>query len=91
MALWENVVTAGVTVVALVLSLVAFRSWWFTRSGKVLLLALGFSLFFVKGVIVSAGLFLSRDWGERFLLPSLLIDLCALGLFYGAVLRRSAP
>lgn len=90
MTVAENVVTAAVTVVALVLMLVAARSWWYTRSQKVLLLSLAFGLFFVKGLVLSVGLFLASDWAQRLLLPSLVLDLVALGLFYGAVLRRSA-
>lgn len=89
MAAAENVVTAAYTIVALALSLVALRSWRYSGSRRVLYLALGFLLFFVKGVLLSVGLFLTEDWARRLLLPSLAIDLAALGVFYGAVLRRN--
>lgn len=85
----ENLATAALTVLALALTLVAARAWWHTRSRKVLLLALGFGLFFAKGVVLSIGLFTTVEWEDRFLLPSLLMDLVALSLFYGSVLKRS--
>ncbi len=86
MALLENLAAAAVTVVALALALVAARSWWHTRSQKVLLLATGFALFFVKGVIISVILFREVAWEEKVFLPSLLIDLGILAVFYVAVL-----
>lgn len=86
MALLENLAAAAVTVVALALALVAARSWWHTRSKKVLLLATGFALFFVKGVIISVVLFREVAWEEKVFLPTLLIDLGILAVFYVAVL-----
>jgi hypothetical protein len=85
----ENLATASLTVLALALTIVAARAYLATRSRKVLLLSLGFGLFLVKGVVLSVGLFTTVDWENRFLLPSLLMDLVALALFYGAVLKRS--
>lgn len=84
MAWLENLATAGLTVVALGLTVIALRAWLHRRSRKVGLLALGFGLFLLKGVMLSAGLFFG-DWGAM-LTPSLLIDLAVLGVFYGAVL-----
>lgn len=86
MALLENLAAAAVTVVALALALVAARSWWHTRSEKVLLLTAGFTLFFLKGVIISVVLFREVAWEEKVFLPTLLIDLGILAVFYVAVL-----
>jgi hypothetical protein len=85
----ENLATAALTVLALALTIIALRAWMHTRSRKVLFLALGFGLFFAKGVVLSIGLFTTAEWEDRFLLPSLLLDLVALSLFYASVLKRS--
>jgi hypothetical protein len=85
MAVLENVATAGLTVVALGLTVIAVRAWLHRRSRKVGLLAAGFGLFLLKGLILSFGLFWGPDWGSL-LTPSLLIDLAVLGVFYAAVL-----
>lgn len=85
MAWLENVATAGLTVVALGLTVIALRAWLHRRTRKVGLLAAGFGLFLVKGLMLSAGLFWAGDWSSL-LTPSLLIDLGVLGVFYAAVL-----
>lgn len=85
MAWLENIATAGLTVVALGLTLIALRAWLHRRSRKVGLLAVGFALFLLKGLMLSAGLFWADDW-TALLTPSLLIDLGVLGVFYAAVL-----
>lgn len=84
-AILENLVTAAFTVVALGLTLIAFRAYRHSRSRKVLLLAVGFLLFLAKGAMLSAGLFLVSPWNSL-LLPSLVLDLAILGVFYVAVL-----
>lgn len=86
MTVLENLAAASVTIVALALALVAARSWWHTRNKKVLLLTVGFALFFVKGVIISIVLFNEPAWEQKVFLPSLLIDLGILAAFYVAVL-----
>ncbi|MDX1610748.1 MAG: hypothetical protein R3185_00155 [Candidatus Thermoplasmatota archaeon] len=84
--LLENLATAGLTVFALALSIIAFRAWRHTRSRKVLLLASGFLLFAIKGVALTLGLFFVSPW-DALLLPSLLFDLGILAVFYLAVLN----
>lgn len=81
----ENLVTAAFTVVALGLTLISARAYRHSRSRKVLMLTLGFLLFLVKGAMLSAGLFLVAPW-EQLLLPSIVLDLAILGVFYLAVL-----
>lgn len=82
----ENLATAALTVFALVLSVIGLRAWHHTNSPKVMLLASGFLLFFVKGLVLSAGLFLFPAW-EQLLLPSVVFDLAILAVFYVAILR----
>lgn len=84
-AVLENLVTAAFTVVALGLTVIAFRAYRHSRSRKVLLLSTGFLLFLVKGAMLSAGLFLVTPWQEL-LLPSIVLDLGILAVFYIAVL-----
>lgn len=81
----ENLVTAALTVVALGLTLIAFRAWRHSRSNKVGLLTLGFTLFLIKGAMLSAGLFYVTPW-EQLLVPSIVLDLGILAVFYAAVL-----
>lgn len=90
-ALIENLATAAMTVTSAALALIALRAWWYVRSPKVLTLAIGFLLFLVKGIVLSIGLFLATDWGQRLLPASVVIDLMILITFYVAVLRRSTP
>lgn len=85
----ENVATAAMTVAAAVLTTIAVVAWGHTRSRKVLMLAVGFGLFFVKGVILSVGLFTTTTWASALLPFSILFDLAILLLFYLAVLQRS--
>lgn len=85
MAVLENLATAALTVVALGLTLIAFRAYRQRPNRKVGLLALGFGLFLVKGLMLSVGLFAIRDW-TSLLTPSILFDLGILGVFYAAVL-----
>lgn len=82
----ENLTTAALTVFAAVLTAIGLRAWRHAGSTKVLLLTAGFGLFFVKGLMLSLGLFLYPDW-ERLLLPSVVFDLAVLGVFYLAILR----
>lgn len=84
MAVLQNIATAALMVIALGLTLISLRAWLYRRSRKVALLATGFALFFVKGLMLSIGLFVADDW-TGLLTPSLLIDLGVLGVFYTAV------
>lgn len=89
--LLNNVGTAAMTVTAGVLAAIAVRAWMLTRRPKILYLMLGFVVFFFKGLVLSAALFLSGEWGDSFLPISILLDLVILVLFYLAILKRSRP
>lgn len=87
MTFWiENLAVAFAAVLSVALTVVALRSWWKTRSSKILLLGLAFGLLAVKAVVLGFALFTSQAW-ERVLLPTLLLDVVALGVFYIAILR----
>ena len=82
------VAAAAFTVLALALTAVAFRSWARTRSGKLLLLAAAFTLFLVKGVVVSWTTVRGPSQPGTVLVAGLVLDAAALALLYAAVLRR---
>ena len=88
--LLDNVGTAAMTLTAGVLAAIAVRAWLQSRSPKVFYLMLGFVVFFLKGLILSAALFASGEWGKSFLPVSVLLDLAVLVLFYLAILKRPA-
>lgn len=88
MALVANLVTSIFTITALALALVSLRAWWHTRSSKVLLLTIGFTLFFIKGVFFSYQLFSSPEWQAVSFVPGLVLDVAALIVFYAAVVQR---
>lgn len=90
-SLLNSVGTAAMTVVAGLLAAIAVRAWLHTRRPKVAFLMLGFVVFFLKGLILSAALFLSGEWGESFLPVSVALDIAILALFYLAILKRSTP
>lgn len=81
----ENIVTGALIVVSLGLTGIALRAWRHSRSTKVLFLTLGFGLFLVKGLVLGAGLFTVRPW-EQLLVPTIVIDLGIVGVFYLAAL-----
>lgn len=89
MATWDSLAVALYAGTALLLAAVAARAWQHTRSPKVLLLAAAFALFLCKGLLFTFGLFQSPTWREQLTMPGLGLDAAALGLLYGAVLRRS--
>lgn len=85
----QNLLTAAMTVTAAVLSLVALRAYRHTGRIKIAYVAGAFALFLAKGVVLSAGLFLTTSWGEALLPWSVALDLGILILFYLAILKRS--
>jgi len=84
----ENVATAIVTITAAVLSVISLRAYLHTRSGKVLLLFLGFLIFLAKGILLSVGLYFLR-WGSQLLTMMVLLDVAILAVFYLSILKRS--
>lgn len=79
----ENITTAAFTAVALAIFLVSLRAWWHTRSQKILLLTIGFAIFFAKGVFFTLRLFTTPDgwWWSR-VVP---------GLYKTREVRRAPP
>ncbi|MBW3582280.1 MAG: hypothetical protein KY455_04180 [Euryarchaeota archaeon] len=84
-----SLATGALTAVALVVALVALRAWWHARTTKVLLLALGFLVFFVKGLFLSVMLFIEPRWAMESLVPAVFLDLVAIGSFHAAAVARA--
>lgn len=85
----ENVATAAMTLTAAIVAGISLRAWLHTRSQKVLLLTAAFVLFFMKGLVLSIGLFTAASWGDALLGPSVVLDLGILLMFYFSILKRS--
>ena len=88
-ALWESALTAAITVGAIALTAVAVRSYRTARTKRVLMLALGFTSFAVKGLFLSWLLFADPAWERPGLVASLAFDALALAFFAAAVLGPS--
>lgn len=88
MAVLLSLAVGLLTAVAALLLAVSARSWLHTRSRRVLLLASAFALFFVKGLLLTVGIFRDATWEKSLAAPGLALDVAALLLLYVAVLRR---
>ncbi|MGB0651631.1 MAG: hypothetical protein ACPGQL_00385 [Thermoplasmatota archaeon] len=91
MSLGTNLAVGALLVVAAALTALAWLAWTQRRSPKVLLLAVGFSLFLLKGAVLTGSLFTSAAWADDLLLPMVLFDLGVLTAFYAAVVRPARP
>lgn len=89
MVFLENVVTAAMTAASGALVFIGYRAWLHTRSPKVLLIAAGFLLFLIKGLVLTVGLFTTAAWGENLLAASVTLDLGILMSFYFAIFKRA--
>jgi ABC-type uncharacterized transport system permease subunit len=84
----HEIVIALVTIFAL--SIMVISAFSYKRSGnrKILIVTLGFGLFFVKGVILSVGILQDNvDW-EMLILYSSILDLLVIMLFFVAIIVR---
>jgi diacylglycerol kinase len=82
-----SVGVALLTAVAALLVAVSVRSWLHTRSRRVLLLTVAFSLFLAKGLLLTIGIFRDAAWKESLAAPGIALDVAALVVLYLAVLR----
>ncbi len=84
----ENVIAAGIAVLALVLTGIGALAYRRNRDWPLLVLTAAFALWFVKGVALTAFLFLGgADVTDLFLVGGGL-DLVTLAMFYVFTLRR---
>ena len=90
----QDVLIPFITVFALALFVIGFISWRRTEHPKIAAVSAAFFLFFVKGVIMSVGLysdFLELDISEDFVAAFdllLVMDLLILVVLYMAVFRK---
>ena len=84
----ENIIIAGVSVLALALTVIGALAYRRMRERSLLVLTAAFAVFFVKGLALSAYLFLGvRDLTTLFLVVGG-FDVLILALFYLFTLRR---
>jgi len=84
----ENFVAAGMSVLALALTAIGGLAYRRTRDTSLLVLTAAFAAFFIKGVALTAFLFLGeRDVATLFLVSGG-FDVAILVLFYVFTLRR---
>jgi hypothetical protein len=79
---------AGITILALNLMVVAFLSYRKYRSDKLLLMSIVFSLFFIKGLLLSLSLFFEQFEDLSSILYIWIIDFSILILLYITSLKR---
>ena len=84
----ENVVAAGMSVLALALTVIGAVAYRRAKDRSLLVLTAAFAVFFVKGLALTAFLFLGeRDLATLFLISGG-FDVAILVLFYVFTLRR---
>ncbi|HLB67440.1 MAG TPA: hypothetical protein VJN63_03010 [Thermoplasmata archaeon] len=84
----ENIIAAGLSVLALALTIIGSIAYRRTRDRWLLLLTVAFALFLAKGIILTVVLFIGRlDLATLFVVTGV-FDLVILGLFYGVTLRH---
>jgi hypothetical protein len=84
----HELVIALVTVFALTITIISFLSYRKSGNRKVLIVACTFSLFFIKGLVLSIGLLREQvDWSQMVLYSSI-FDLLILGLLFVAIIIR---
>ncbi len=84
----ENIIVPAVMVFAFTLTVIAVLAWRRTRDAHVVFLGGAFAAFFVKGLVLTAALFLSPIEPPTLILVWGGFDLVILALFYGFTLRR---
>ncbi len=84
----ENVLLAAVSVFALALTAIAILACRRSRDSRLLFLGAAFTVFFVKGLLLTIALFAGDTDLVTLFLLSAVFDLVILALFYGFTLRR---
>jgi hypothetical protein len=84
----HEIVIALVTVFALTITIISALSYRKSHNRKVLIVTVCFALFFVKGIVLSLGIFMEdAEWGTLLLL-STIFDLVILVLLFMAIISR---
>ena len=86
MALLENAVAGWLTIFSLLLAAVAVLAYRRSANPRVLGIAVGFAIFFVKGLVVTLALFTAATLNTLWV-PMAAFDTAALVAFYAAALR----
>ncbi len=84
----ENLLYAFILVFSLTLVVIAFQAYRRSGNVKILLVAIAFLLFLVRGILLVVQLFMKPLTQEMLWIVSGMLDLGILGLIFLAVLRR---
>jgi hypothetical protein len=91
----QDILIALITILALVLLIIAAMAYSRTRNKKILLITAGFGAFFIKGLILSVGLYTemlsSKNLPSSFVVPFdilLMLDFLILLLLYFSVFKK---
>jgi hypothetical protein len=91
----QDVLIALITIFALVLLIIASMAYSRTRNSKIFLITCGFGAFFIKGIILSVGLYTemlsSKNFSSDFVIPFdilLFLDFLILLLLYFSVFKK---
>lgn len=84
----HEVLIALITVLALALTIASAFSYRRTRSRKVLVVMVAFAFFFVKGLVLTIGVFQGTPDFESLLLYSSLLDITILALLFVSLIVR---
>lgn len=80
-----EIMIAWITVLALAISVISVVSYRRSGSRKMLLVTSGFTLFFVKGLVLSMGILSTQvDW-KSLVMYSILLDTIILVTFFAAI------
>ncbi len=85
---WENLIAAGVAVLGAALMAIGALAYRRTHDRGLLPLTAAFALFFAKGIVLSAVLFVRPLDVLTLFVVSGGFDLAVLALFYASTLRR---
>ena len=84
-----NISIAVLTILAFTLSIISILAYFRSKKGKLLMVSIGFILFFVKGLWLTYSLFnIPKESWHPFLIPIAVLDCIILLLLYISLLKR---
>jgi hypothetical protein len=84
----HEIITALITVFALAIAIISGFSYRRSRNPKVLIVTAAFAIFFVKGILLTIGIFQSSPDFEMLLLYSAVFDFVIIALLFASIIKR---
>lgn len=92
MSSWiESAAVAALTVFTAALAMIAWRAYTYRQSPRILFVASGFTILFLKAVVITLALFLQPPWAQDLVLAIVLFDLAVVLAFYLGLAQRARP